>query len=202
MLVGVSGFCFHWAKGSVDTAHELIVTHPHSSTHYLQSPQATGFQKDMSPPSFSGSRDELDKVYPRLDKNASIEQLLSEIEREYGGPDYRYTPPRDEADTSGQTNQHSAKTNLRSTRDGQISTENYDILQPTARRQKYDLLLPPSTTSSTLSPLTIEERFKYHHYESLSPRSPLDDGDTYVYMAPRRQLERAGSLPVESRNER
>ena len=96
----------------------------------------------------NASREELvaDYDYPRMSaaqiKAASIDQLLSEIECEFYGPDYKYTPresslsPTDfgeslscPTDTSSSPLHVPAKNFLRSTRDGEVSVENYDILE-------------------------------------------------------------------------
>ncbi len=171
--------------------------------------------------------------YPPLrprDKNASIEQLLCAVEMECGGPDYKYIPrefsispsqgDNDSIVSGGSAGRVLAKTNLRSTQNGHVSRENYDILTPP---DSMETLLPvpsysstfPSTPASALppvpvpapppslarrpSPLTLKQKVKYHHYETLSPRLPSEDGDTYVYMAPRKEFDRSCSLPDTKR---
>ena len=98
----------------------------------------------------NSSREDLDGVYTfnYLQKSASpneaasIDQLLSEIEQEFYGPDYKYTPQGPSlsqtdfgdslscpTDTTSSPRHLPAKNFLRSTRDGEVSVENYDILE-------------------------------------------------------------------------
>ena len=154
--------------------------------------------KESTPDSVFGSQDESDGNYrdyrstsPSKAANASIDQLLSEIEREYYGPGYKYTPstfsPSEEGEDQSLTNgtgvRLPAKVFLKSTRNGHISTDNYDILEPPGPTDSYDVLSPVSATD-----------FKHHTYETLRPIA-VEDGDTYVYMAPTRDFQRSGSLP-------
>lgn len=187
----------------------------------------------------NASREELDGDYdyptsPSQTKAASIDQLLSEIEHEFYGPDYKYTPresslsPADygdslscPTDTTDSPLHVPAKNFLRSTRDGEISMENYDILEAPGPNDHYDFLLPPSPptskpptkettpkdTSSKDTSSSVKDTsssVKDKRYEGLLPRRGTKDSleeadaDTYVYMAPWKDFQRSSSVPVES----
>lgn len=151
----------------------------------------------MSPKehSLQGSRNELNgSCCSSLDKNASIEQLLREIEREYYGPDYRYEPRDSPSPLGDQSMRQPAKSYLRSTRNGRTTKENYDFLEPPGPQDSYGILVTPSNIN--------RGDFKHHKYESLLPKEVLDDMDAYVYMAPCRDFQRSRSVPVESPSDR
>ena len=108
--------------------------HPRVTFSLCSQVHASGLGKGVVPVDFSDSQGELDQSYSRYpplrprDKNASIEQLLNEIERECGGPDYRYIPRQfstsplqddtDSISSVGSGARISAKTNLKSTQNG------------------------------------------------------------------------------------
>lgn len=194
---------------------------------------AAGRQSHGGFASFSESWDSLNAGaarYPPLkprDKNASIEQLLNEIERECGGQEYKSVAPRDFSQALSQDDHDSgppgarltAKSNLKSTQTGHVSRDNYDILTPPDSTDTFPSTSFPSTPTPALSqappiptsrrpqPLSIPQKLRYHHYESLSPTLPTlptlpalpalpgEDADTYVYMAPRDSFNRSNSVP-------
>ena len=123
---------------------------------------------------------------------ASIDQLLSEIEQEYNGPGYRYVPRVGSASPQG--DRTPAKAFLKSTRDGKLSRDNYDILEPPGPNDNYSYLAPASKVAQL--------HRKCHVYESLLPKEEGEDGDTYVYMAPLKDLLLNESLPEESIDDR
>lgn len=180
-------------QGAMGCWNDHLIRIPNSSF-----PQVLGSPKAMSPASRSVSKEELDCNHTHsryISPNggtATIDQLLNEMEREYHGPGYKYTPENDSlgegqvcpAGTSLPSDTRTpAKSFLRSTRDGQISKDNYDILEPPGPSDHYDYLVPPSKMAQ-LCP-------KHHTYETLLPK---DDGDTYVYMAPLKNFVPNGSL--------
>ena len=181
-----------------DTEHELLI---------LLVPQTPGSLEAMSPASMSPCREELDgsRMHSRSASPngamASIDQLLSEIEQEYNGPGYKYVPRGQSASPQGERetsivrvrspidDRTPAKAFLKSTRDGQLSRDNYDILEPPGPNDNYSYLAPPSKLAQL--------HRKCHVYETLLPKEEGEDGDTYVYMAPLKDLLNE-SLPEES----
>ena len=132
-------------------------------------------------------------------KTPTIDQLLSAIEKEYLGPDYEYHPHDDVSTdaawvapngvvSSGQpreTHNHNST---------QVGPKNYDNLRPSLPKEPYDYLLQPEEMRA------IESAFMktFQVYETMSPKTVADD-DTYVYMAPCRDIQSESPQPSNGR---
>lgn len=173
-------------------------------------PPPLTYSQDSHPPqapSPPNPYEELDKLDEgRLEtvspKAPTIDQLLSAIEKEYLGPDYEYHPQEDATAERAWVGPNGvctgaggsgAKTFLKSTHTGYPSQEKTSS-PPSLLKDPYDYLLPPEEIRA------IETAFMqtFQAYETIPPKSSSDD-DTYVYMAPCRDLQSDSPQPSSGR---
>ena len=160
----------------------------------------------------------LEQVSSAGGKPLTIEQMLSEIEREYNGPDYRYVAQRGESPTPNHASSpvpSPASSSLKvvppppAPPTGHPAPPTGQGFQP----ESYDFLLPSTATSHSVVSCPAKP-FDDHTYEQLPQQGGGGGGgvesdadtDTYVYMAPHRadrvDIVRSSSLPPTASGDR
>lgn len=189
----------------------MLIHTPHISSFKhcriltLQS-QTSGGTHESSPPNPYEDIDELEGGPNFLEfspKPPTIDQMLTEIEQECHGPDYKYCPPvgRGPPEKSREgLNGTITPLNLKRQADSSpqhTRAVSFDTAYDTRRRLSFD-----SSTANCLHPdemravhNAVDRTFKDYETIPFKPSSLSSDDDTYVFMAPGRDMQTESPPP-------
>ena len=189
--------------------HSLCSHIPHTSHTLTFTPsQVSRSAHAPSPPILYEDFDKLDGGQNSLEispQPPTIDQLLTEIEQECHGPDYKYFPSggRDPSEGAWE-GPHSSVTPANSGRQKNSSQTPHSKATSfdgynTRRRLSFDSsidYLPPDEMRAVQN--AVDRTFR--DYETIPFQPPTSsDEETYVYMAPHRDIQSSNPQPPHSR---